>query len=187
MILRKKLYAKRRLKIPRPEFYLFYNGLSSFPEKTILRLSDCFEDIGGEEIYLELKVKVYNINEGCNKKLLEKNRDLGEYAKFVEVVRGKQSGLSKKEEIEEAFRLAIEECIEHNILREFLEKHRGEVMRSILRITREEYVEILVEEAREEGSTQAKLETAQKLKAMGLPVSQISEATNLSIDEIEKL
>ena len=71
-----------------PDFYLFYNGLSSFPEKTTLYLSHCFEE-DKEKPCLELEVKAYNINVGYNKRLMEKSQDLREYARFVEVVREK--------------------------------------------------------------------------------------------------
>ncbi|MCL2295287.1 MAG: Rpn family recombination-promoting nuclease/putative transposase [Spirochaetes bacterium] len=209
MILRKELYAERGLELPNPEFYLFYNGKAPYPEETTLRLSQAFKKRAGIEegipdvvetninfctnlqYNLELEVKVYNINLGHNKRLMAKNRDLGEFAKFVEIVREKQAGLTKKEELEEAFRLAIKECIEHNILRKFLETHGEEVMKSLLKITREEYIELRLESAREigkeEGLAKAKLETARKLKTMRLSLSQIAEATGLPIEEVEKL
>ena len=211
---RKNLYGKRMVKIPRPEFYLFYNGRDAFPDKTTLRLSPSFEKVqGAEKSFLELEVKAYNINAGHNKELLRKNRDLGEYARFVEVVRKKQAGRKNKEE---AFRLAILECIEHNILREFLEEHREEVM-SCLDISWEEYVEIrtkdAVEEAEERGhakgraetlkealekgraalkeaeekNRQKTLESARKMKAAGLSASQIKTFTDLPLRVIKKL
>ncbi|MCL2294046.1 MAG: hypothetical protein FWC36_04185 [Spirochaetes bacterium] len=217
MIIRKELYLERWLKLPNPEFYLFYNGKSAFPEETIMRLSTSFEmgegieegipDVVETNINsctnlrytaspnLELEVKAYNINLGHNKTLMTKSRDLGEFAQFVEVVREKQAGANTPEEKEEAFLLAIEYCIEHNILKEFLETHREDVMKSLLSITREEYVDIRLEEAHEKGlekglakgSTQARLETARELKAMGLTFEQIARATKLPIEEVERL
>ena len=204
MILKKELYGEKKLEIPEPEFYLFYNGKAPYPEETTLKLSHSFKKrVVDTSNFLELEVKVYNINAGYNKTLMEKSRDLGEFALFVEKVREKQNGLSKKAELEEAFRLAIIECIEHNILKEFLETHGEEVMKNLLNITREEYIAIRLESAqeigyekgvekglekgKEEGLNQAKLETARELKAMGLSVSQIAKATKLSFEEIEKL
>ena len=130
--------------------------------------------------WMELEVKAYNINSGHSQELLEKNRDLGEYAKFVEVVRGKKTTEGDPEEM---YGLAIDECIGNNILREFLDKYREEVMSSILNISREEYVQILLDEARED----ANRETAQKMKAYGDPVQKIADVTGLSPEEIEKL
>ena len=196
MIPRKELYGERKLVLPNPEFYMFYNGKSPFPEQTTLKLSQSFKkENGAAKTYLELEVKAYNINAGHNKTLMEKSRDLGEFAQFVEVVREKQFGLAGKKELEEAFRLAIMYCIEHNILREFLETHGEEVMKSLLNITREEYIAIRLESAQEigyekglaKGREEEKLETARKFKTMGLSLTQISEATGLSIEELEKL
>ena len=56
-------------------------------------------------------------------------------------------------------------------------------MRSLLDISREEYIEIRMEEARFE----EKRYTARKMKEAGLPVSQIEAFTGLSSEEIEKL
>ena len=178
---RRDLYSKQKMKIPQPEFYLFYNGISDFPDKTTLKLSDSFAETDKEaEHFLDLKVIAYNINVGYNKELMDKIRDLDEYARFVDVVRKKRA---KETDLEEAFRLAIKECIDNNILRDFLEKYGEEVMNSLLNISWEEYVEIHREEAREE----EKLETAQRLKAMGLSPAQISEGTGLSQEKVEKL
>ena len=187
----KSLYGKRIVKIPRPEFFLFYNGLDAFPDETVLRLSHAFEeDRETAEASLELLVKAYNINAGYNKELLGKVRDLDEYARFVDVVRKKQAGQKSKEKREEAFRLAIKECIEHNILKVFLGKYGEEVLSS-LNISWEEYVELRIEEAREEGREEAReeanRETARRLKAMGLSTPQIAEGVGLSPEEIENL
>jgi len=196
LILHKNLYSSKMIKIPRPEFYLFYNGNAAFPEYSILKLSDSFmEDSETAKPCLELEVKAYNINTGRNEGLLGKNRDLGEYAEFVATVRKKQIGKESKEEKEKAFRLAIKECIEHNILKEFLKRYGEEVMNSLLSISLEEFIQIRTEEGiaeglekrLAEGMAEEKLKTAQKLKAMSLTSMQIAEVAGLSLEKIEKL
>ena len=92
LIPRKDLYGRRKLKVPWPEFYLFYNGTYAFPDKTVLRLSELFEQAGRAQPSLELEVMAYNINAGHNKRLLKKSRELREYARFVAVVRKKTAG-----------------------------------------------------------------------------------------------
>jgi len=62
-------YARSLVKIPTPEFYVFYNGVEDYPNETELKLSDSFMT-KPEHIPLELKVKVLNINKN---KTLEKN------------------------------------------------------------------------------------------------------------------
>ncbi|MCL2294045.1 MAG: hypothetical protein FWC36_04180 [Spirochaetes bacterium] len=68
-------------------------------------------------------------------------------------------------------------------------------MKSLLSITREEYVDIRLEEAHEKGlekglakgREEKQLETARRFKAMGLPLEQIAEGVRLPIEEVEKL
>ena len=187
MIPGKSIFGKTHIKLPRPEFYLFYNGKGAFPQETTLRLSDAFEEVqGAAKLCLELEVKAYNINAGYNKELMEKNRDLDEYAQFVEVVRRKQAGLKNKKELERAFRLAIKECIEHNILRALLQKYGEDIMNN-LHISWEEYTQLRLNEEREECRAETLRETAQKMKEDGLSAGQITKFTGLSPQEIEKL
>ena len=82
----KNIYGHRLVKIPIPKFAVFYNGDEEQPEQYTMRLSDAFERYV-ENPELELTCKVYNINQGKNKKLLEKCRFLKEYMSFVEYVR----------------------------------------------------------------------------------------------------
>ena len=99
IIPKKDLYSSQKLQLPCPEFYLFYNGTSSFPENTILKLSDSFEKVfGREQPPIELVVKAYNINAGYNKALLAKSNDLDEYVKFVAWTKAKQTGCKTEEE-----------------------------------------------------------------------------------------
>ena len=159
IIPRTNLYTRKKLKIPWPEFYLFYNGIAPFPKKSLLKLSQSFEKgSGSTKPSLELLVNAYNINAGHNRKFLKKSRDLEEYARFVALVRERLAGLDNKDDREEEFRLAIKECIDHNILREFFEKYREEVMSSLLSITKEEFIKIRTDEAREEGRVEGRVE-----------------------------
>jgi hypothetical protein len=63
--LKQAIYRTKLLKIPKPEFYVLYNGKSEFPERKDLRLSDAFREANAPEWlggFLELTVPVYNIN-----------------------------------------------------------------------------------------------------------------------------
>jgi hypothetical protein len=62
---RKNLYKQGIVKIPAPEFIVLYNGDKKFPDYKELKLSDSYS-FKPPECYLELVVKVYNINKGCN-------------------------------------------------------------------------------------------------------------------------
>lgn len=97
---------------------------------------------------MELKVLVININEGYNQKLMESCQILKEYAQYVSKVRTYKKTLSLNETVEKA----VEECIQEGILRDFLLKHRAEVVAmSIFEYDREWEEELLRKEEFEAG------------------------------------
>ena len=62
----RSIYKSKKIRLPRPEFFVLYNGVSPYPKKEILKLSDAFEETGSLGIVekgssaLELTVKVIN-------------------------------------------------------------------------------------------------------------------------------
>ena len=98
----------------------------------------------GKEYLLRWNYKlVININEGYNQTLMESCQILKEYAQYVSKVRTYKKTLSLNEAVEKA----VEECIREGILREFLLKHRAEVVAmSIFEYDREWEEEILRKE-----------------------------------------
>jgi len=75
---RKKLYQRKQIKIPTPEFIVLYNGKEQYPDHKELKLSTAFKNLEGLKLYkkghipLELVVQLYNINHGRNPELLKK-------------------------------------------------------------------------------------------------------------------
>ena len=55
-------YRKKRIALPYPEFYTFYNGKEKYIKETMLRLSDSYKQDRNSEAMLELIVRVININ-----------------------------------------------------------------------------------------------------------------------------
>ena len=179
-------YLRRLKKIPTPEFYVFYNGEEDCPESTTLRLSDAFMTIP-EKPCLELVVSVMNINYNRGSEILHTCKPLKEYTLFVDAVRR-----HTKLDSENGFQDAIKECIQNDILREYLQRKSREVMNMLIAeydydvdiaVQREEEREI----ALQEGSYQAKLETAKNLLGMGLSIKNIAQATGLTELEVEQL
>ncbi len=74
---------------------------------------------------MELTCKVYNINCGKNKELLDNCQFLKEYMIFVDYVRG-YFREADYEKWEHCIELAIYRCIRGNILRDFLLERRTE-------------------------------------------------------------
>ena len=69
------VYGRKKIKLPRPQFVVFYNGLEERPEREIFRLSDLFEE-GEDESKIELICEAININPNKNTILKKKNKSL---------------------------------------------------------------------------------------------------------------
>lgn len=142
--------AKRagRIVLPTPQCIVFYNGMQELPEEQTLRLSDSFErkEVRAD---VELTVRVLNINYGHNRELMEKCRILEEYSHFVQITR---QYMEKAADYKTALSDAIDYCIDHDILSEFLRINRMEVLGMFLEeFDVEKYERTLKEEGREEG------------------------------------
>lgn len=179
-------YLRRLVKIPTPEFYVFYNGKEDYPKRKILRLSDAFMSDTSEQ-KLELTVEVININHDKADGIIGRCQPLAEYSLFVDTVR-KHLILDK----EKGFERAVQECINNDILREYLKRKSREVMNMLLAeydyatdiaVQREEEREI----ALEEGARQNKLETARLMKKENCAADFIGRITGLSEAEIAEL
>ena len=55
------VYSNKLIKVPTPEIYVFYNGMQEQPLEQELKFSDAFIT-KCDKIFVELKVKVININ-----------------------------------------------------------------------------------------------------------------------------
>ena len=117
------LYSPKVIKLPTPQYVVFYNGKQKHPDKEVLRLSDAFIVPSREGEY-EWTATVYNINDGHNKELMNKCKILQEYATMVAKIREfRQKGCDLDMAIEEA----IEYCLLHDGLKDFLLEHKSEV------------------------------------------------------------
>ena len=145
-----RLYSTSELKIPFPQYIVFYNGIEIKPERQELKLSMLFKENGkGKKPALECTALVLNVNYGQNKELMERCKTLKEYAQFIAIIR---RNLAEGMEHREAVEQAIDECIRNDILAEILRKNRSEIVDSILTEWDEnEYREFLKEESWNEG------------------------------------
>ena len=84
-------------------------------------------DEDNEKDMLELVCKVYNINEGHNKELLDKCKWLSDYMIFIDKVREYHKN-HDDEELHQDIEKAIDYCIKNNILKDFLKERRTEVL-----------------------------------------------------------
>ena len=182
----KSLYTSTRLRIPTPNFIVFYNGTEKNEDRWVEYLSESYENMSGEP-NLELKVIILNINVGHNKKLMEECQTLREYAQYVAKVRR----YSEEMELNTAVECAVSESIQEGILKEFLQKNRAEVIAmSIFEYNEEEEKRKLrkaeYEAGMAEGVMKTKKETAISLAEMGLSVQQIAQGVKVEEKTVYK-
>ena len=182
----KSLYTSTRLRIPTPNFIVFYNGTEKNEDRWVEYLSESYENMSGEP-NLELKVIILNINVGHNKKLMEECQTLREYAQYVAKVRR----YSEEIELNTAVECAVSESIQEGILKEFLQKNRAEVIAmSIFEYNEEEEKRKLRKAEYEagiaEGVMKTKKETVISLAEMGLSVQQIAQGVKVEEKTVYK-
>ena len=111
------------------------------------KLSDMYEDCSTEPA-LNLSVTVLNINKGMNIVLMNSCKKLYEYSLYVALVRQ----FADRMPVNKAIVKAVDYCIEHDILREFLIKERkAVVMYSLYEYNQAGHMKALKEESIEKG------------------------------------
>lgn len=183
MTAERNIYGSRRITIPAPRFYVFYNGEEDPAQITEYRLSDMFEK-NEETPELELIVKVININEGQNNKVLNNCTTLQEYAKFIAMIRENQKTMS----INKAVTKAVNDCIEQEILKDFLLKHKAQVIKmSIYEYDENKQRRFDREEGREEGGNIKLITLIQKKVIKGRTLDAIADELESTEEEIKPL
>ena len=199
---KRSLYSSVLQKIPAPQFIVFYNGTEKEKDSWVNHLSEAFENLSGAP-KLELEVLTININEGHNSELMEQCQTLREYAQYVACVRR----YAKEFELNEAVKLAVDECIRNNILSEFLRANKSEVIAmSIFEYDKEEEERKLrkaeyeagvaagmkdgikagVADGISKGKILAKKDAVSSLITLGLTVEQISSALKVDVETVKQ-
>jgi len=113
-----RLYSTAPLYIPFPQYIVFYNGTKNEPERQELKLSNLFlTDEGKMNPALECTAVILNINLGKNRELMEKCKQLKEYAEFIATIR---KHLANEIAFEEAVETAVDDCVRNGILADIL-------------------------------------------------------------------
>lgn len=173
------LHRRSMIKIPVPHFVTFYNGLEKWiEEEEEIKLSNMYE-IPVDNPQLELKVQVININKDVD--ILSKCETLRGYMTFVNKTRYKIQ--VERKDVKHAVLEAIDECMEENILVDFFEKHREEVVEvSIYDYDEEKVRKTLADEAREEGVAEGikeGIEKGETLTKITLIIKKVEKSKSL--------
>lgn len=143
-----RIYGRTHIKLPTPQYVVFYNGIAEEPDRSVLHLSDAYlqKDIPPA---LECTAVMLNVNYGHNKALMEKCRKLKEYAFLIAAIR---RHLNEGNPLREAVTAAVDECIRKMVLKDVLMKHKAEVIGMILTtFDQEEYEQTIRDESYTDG------------------------------------
>ena len=186
------IFSRRLVTLPTPKFIVFYNGVETQPDYQEMRLSDCFIKKDKEEkSMLELVCRVYNINKGKNKELLEHCKWLSDYMVFVDKVREYHND-REDDKLEEDISKAIDYCISNGYLEEFFTSRRSEV----LEVTKVDYtferrMKLNYDEGKDDGiklgEKQMLLDKIAVKLSKGKSISQIADELEESEDAIMEL
>ncbi|MCM1387566.1 MAG: hypothetical protein NC231_09570 [Bacillus sp. (in: Bacteria)] len=171
------LSVSRQIKIPAPQYIVFYNGLVEKEEEFTQRLSDAYED--NREGCIELTVRTLNINYGFNSDLLKRSPSLYGYSYFVSVVRRNLKDM----DLREAASAAVEECIERDILKDFFLEQKSEVIAMSIYEYNEEYVrKVLYEDGEANGYQKGRADGIKEGKKKTIVQTIDSIMQNLQMD-----
>ena len=148
-----------------------------------------------------MNVRVINVNYEKGAALLEKCRLLSDYSQLVHIAK---MNYQRRHDLDTAASEAVTECMENDILRNFLKENGGEIMSFLYdMLTKEEMEEIRehdgyvrghadgVKEGHASGIKEGKAERdrdiAINMLAKGMDVALISELTGLSEKDILRL
>jgi len=200
---KKDLYKNRLVTIPTPKFYVLYNGKEKLINN-VLRLSDAFR-FENHDFSMELTVKIIDVNYGSGNEVLRKSPSLDGYAYLINCIRQSMNAGASRDK---AIKAAVNQCINENILANFLKTHFQEVCDMFdYGITYEEEMEIKLEEAKEEamekgmikgmekglvkgmekGEEEGILKSAQKLLQKGISLQDVISMLDLSDNQIGEI
>ena len=146
--------SSRVVRLPKPELYVLYTGETGHAEE-VLSMADTFW--GGDARFLDLKVKVLYGD--------DTEAVLSQYTEFTRIYRKYKALYGPTEE---AVLKAIEECIQKNVLKEYLESKKTEVVDIMMALFDRDLIQemhdnSIQERSREEGV----FESVDKLVAEG--------------------
>ncbi len=185
-------YEKKMIKIPYPEFYVFYNGTEEYPVEKELRLSDAFilpEDKYSKDkkISLEILVKVININIDKENPILKQCRALQEYSTLIELIRE-----TKRQNPKAPLEKALSKAINDGILSDYLKRKSTEVRNMLIaEYSYETDIKVQRREAfrlgKEEGAEQKAIETAKEALKNNISLEIIAKITGLSLEKVQQI
>ena len=137
---------------------MLYNGIQE-NDDTVLSLSDCFENPGGD---IDVIVHVYNINPGH--RLPGCCRPLEDYSRFVSAYRDRITSVGAEQAANEAL-----DSLPDGEVKNYILSQKGEVIDMLLtEYDEEETLKVVAEDARAEGQRKGEAIGMAKGEAIGV-------------------
>ena len=190
---KKNLYGSVLVKIPAPQFIVFYNGDTKQADIIKYKLSDAFiTDVSSKdrETYgadFEWTATVININKNHNESLSKNCEPLYYYCEFVNQVK---ENLSQGMTFDSAVNEAVDFAIKGDFLEGFFREKRMKILDDIYtEFDQESYDETLRNDGRIEGIQIGARENAianakNFLKKSNLSAEMIAECCSLSLEQV---
>lgn len=175
-----QLTTSKMIKIPNPNYIVFYNGDTNRDEDYEMILSDAFmiEDKSGK---FEWTARVLNINKDYNLSLQNKCKALYDYIQFTSRINeNKEKGMTNEKAIDEA----IDWASEQNLLEGFIKEQKAEVKMTLLTEFNEE---ASIRGWRKEGMQQKAEEIATKMLSDKLKPEKVSLYSGLPLEQVLEL
>ena len=172
-----QLTSSSLIKIPNPNYVVFYNGDTARDEDYELKLSDAFmqEDKSGR---YEWTARVLNINKDYNLPLQKKCKSLYDYIQFTSRIKeNRDNGMQTEKAVDEA----IEWASGQNLLEGYIREQKAEVKMTLLTEFNEE---LSIKGWLRDGIIQGKMEAAANMLKKEYPASEISELTGLPLEQV---
>lgn len=119
-------YGRRKLRIPRPEFYVIYTGTDKKQVNMLYTLADEFS--GGNDSFNNVKVKVLQGDD-------DETSIVTQYVKFTQILAEEEKTYGRNPK---AIQETIKICKERNILKKFFEENEQEVVNIMATLYKDE-------------------------------------------------
>ena len=167
------LYGSKKVTLPKPELYVIFTGERKvIPD--ILTLSQEFFE--GEDVAIEAKVKI----------LYKESEDIiGQYIIFCKVYNEQRKKFGRTEKtINETIRI----CMNRNVLKEYLESHKREVISMMMTLFEEEQImKAYTKDVLEQGIEQGRILQLIKLVESGdITVERAAQKSNMTVEEFKE-
>ena len=124
------IYSSKRISLPLPQYYVFYNGTKNMPDESRILLTDSMtHPDAAQKSSAQFSAHMININAGHSSGIMQRCPKLYQYSLFIEEIRQNQKqGAALREAVE----TAVDSCIRQGILTDILLGNKAEVTNMIL-------------------------------------------------------